>query len=496
MLEHLPLRFTRTLAAVLGLAVVGHAAAQGEAPAEQAEVLASTHHRGTFGGKPIDYEARIERSTISLGAGKPAASLVAISYLAENQTRALDRPVIFVFNGGPINPSAYLHMLAFGPRRMSVPDDLSADPATFKVVDNAFTVLDVADIVFFDTAGTGFCHPTGGTRLDEFFSVENDSMELTRFIVEWCERHGRTASPKYIFGESYGTVRAAVTAKQLESLERPVHVRGLFLMGQALNIVETVQRPGNVMSYVASLPTLAALGWYHGKVDRKGRTFESFLDEARAFARDEYLSALVLGDRLSEDQKGRLARRLEALTGLPAANYLASNLRVTKGAFRATLLADKHLILGADDGRYVAPAGKPGELPDASENILPSVVASFEQYMKNELKLDLTEPYVVASPVKGLEGWRWGGSTPFSDWPYMQSVKEAMAKDPDLKVAVGVGYYDLLTTTGASEYAIAQSGWPRDRVDLHYYQGGHMAYTIEDSLRKLISDVRAFIATP
>ena len=494
--EHLSLRRARALAAVLALAVVGHAVAQGEGTAEQVEVLATTHHQGTFGGKLIDYVARIERSTVSLGAGKPTARLVAISYLAENQVRASDRPVIFVFNGGPIIPSAYLHMLAFGPRRVSVPNDLSADPASFKVVDNTFTVLDAADIVFFDPAGTGFSHPAGPTRLDEFFSVENDSMELTRFIADWCERHGRTASPKYIFGESYGTIRAAVTAKQLENLEPPMHVRGLFLMGQALNIVETVQRPGNVMSYVASLPTLAALGWYHGKVDRKGRAFESFLDEARVFARDEYLPALVLGDRLPEDQKRRLAQRLEALTGLPAANYLASNLRVTKAAFRATLLADKRLVLGGDDGRYVAPAGKPGELPDASGSILPSVVASFEQYMKNELKLDLTEPYVVASPVKGLEDWRWGGSTPFSDWPYMQSVKDAMAKYPELKVAVGVGYYDLLTTTGASEYAIAQSGWPRNRVDLHYYQGGHMAYTIEDSLRKLMSDVRAFIAAP
>ena len=332
----------------------GHAAAAASDP----ETLSRTLHEGRFGGVPLRYTAWVERTTVSLPDGGPTGQVVSTTYFAEGAGDPATRPVIFLFNGGPIVPSVYLHMLAFGPKRVAVPDDLRADPATFKLVDNTDTVLDRADLVFFDPIGTGFSRAQAPSRAPDFFSVDADAKELTEFITRWSATHGRTSSPKFLFGESYGTVRAAAAARRLALTAPQIRFDGVFLLGQGLNIVETVQRPANIMSYVVSLPTLAALGWHHEKVKHQGRRFEDFLDEVRRFARDEYLPALFLGTALPAAEKMRLAHRLEALTGLPAARFEAADLRVSKMRYRAELLADQGLVLGMYDGRYTAPASK------------------------------------------------------------------------------------------------------------------------------------------
>jgi carboxypeptidase C (cathepsin A) len=451
-----------------------------------------TRHQGQFNGQTVDYTAVIDETLITNGENGPSALLVSISYLRNGVDDRTGRPVIFIFNGGPIVPSVYLHMAAFGPKRVAFPEDLDADPATFPLVDNSYTVLDAADLVFFDPAGTGFSRVSDGTAPDAYFSVEADARQLTQFIETWSRNHGRLNSPKYIFGESYGTLRAAVAAEQLTHLEPPVRLDGVFLMGQALNIIETSSRPGNIMGYVVSLPTLAALGWYHGRVERGDRTFEQFLDEVRLFARTEYLTALFQGNALSPTKRDRIAHRLAAFTGLPVEFYLQNDLRIRKVPFRSALLKDKNEVLGYYDGRYTAAVVEEGETPDASRRINSAVVSGFKTYVQEHLELDLTD-YITDSPVKGLEDWKWGGATPFSDWPYMESIRKAMDKNPNLCVVIGAGYHDLTTTIGASEYAIAQSGWPKDRVRMAHYEGGHMAYSVEKSLKEMMDDVRALL---
>jgi len=451
-----------------------------------------TRHQGQFNGQTVDFTAVIEETLVTDGEEGPSARIVSISYLRDGNHDAPARPVIFLFNGGPIVPSVYLHMAAFGPKRIAFPDDLEAGPATSSLVDNTYTVLDAADLVFFDPAGTGFSRVSEGTAPDAYFSVEADARQLTQFIKTWSRNHNRLDSPKYIFGESYGTLRAAVAAQQLTHLDPPVRLDGVFLMGQALNIVETSSRPGNIIGYVVSLPTLAALGWYHGCVDRGDRTFEQFLDEVRLFARTEYLTALFQGDTLSPTKRDRIAHRLAAFTGLPAKLYIENNIRIRKIPFRSLLLKDNNFVIGYYDGRYTA-EGKESKTPDPSRKINAAVISGFKIYAEEHLKLDLTE-YITDSPVKGLEGWKWGGSTPFSDWPYMESIRKAMTKNPELRIVVGAGYHDLTTTIGASEYAIAQSGWPRGRVRMAHYEGGHMAYSVEKSLKEMMDDVRTLLS--
>lgn len=459
--------------------------------AAAATAIAVTEHAQVFNGKRIEYQARVER--FDVGNDEGGAHLVAVSYLARPDDR--QRPVVFVFNGGPISPSIYLHGLALGPWRLHVPDALDADPSTFQWAPNPHTVLDVADLVFFDPAGTGWSQLRADTSHGHYLSNKTDAAQLADFVRAWCSRFDRCDAPKYLFGESYGTMRAAEASRQLVTGDDPVRLDGVFLMGQALNIIETVYRPANVMSYVASLPTMAALGWYHGRVEQGGRSLEEFLDEVRAFANGDYLLALVRGGALPADEAGRIAGRLEALTGVSAERYLERDLRISRVQFRRELLRDEGLVIGSNDGRYTARPTADNPLPDGSAVVYPPLFEHFNRYLREQLGADTGFEYRTQSPVGGLQNWDWGNASPFGDWPYMAALRQAMETAPGLRLMIGVGYHDNLTTVGATEHAVAQSGWPAERTAIRYYHGGHMAYTIEDSLIRMVGDLRGFVTS-
>ncbi len=490
------MRATILLGAFLSLLAASPAAAQARdaaaSPAEATRAPVVTRHAGTFNGRRIAYRAEVSETLIRDEAGHPAARLVSTAYLAEQAGDPNRRPVLFVFNGGPISASVYLHMGAFGPRRIAFPDDLSADTTTLPVIDNPHTLLDVADLVFFDPAGTGFSRVAEGVPPERYFSVVADGQQMTDFIAEWLRARDRLDSPVYLFGESYGTMRAAQVARQLLDLERPIRPAGVILFGQALNIIEFSQRPGNIVSYAVSLPTLAALAWHHGRVNREGRTLDQLLDESRAFAADDYLRALYAGSRIDPAEKARVARRLEEITGIPAAYYLANDLRITKEQYRRELFRAEGLILGRNDGRYAGPpVGQGGG--DPSNVVGDAYQRGFMEHLRGTLGVDWTDEYRFYTGPGGIDGWSWGATSPFADWPYMNLISQVMERDPDFRVLIGVGIYDTSTTTGASEYALVQSGWPADRSGIAYYGGGHMAYSDEESFLKLMRDTRAFV---
>jgi len=453
-----------------------------------------THHSGIFNGKRIDYDAIVEPTVVEDAQAKPAARLITIAYVATGADAATTRPVLFIFNGGPIAASFVLHMGALGPKRVAIPDDLTADPAKFATVDNPYTVLDVADLVFYDPAGTGYSRVLPGVDPASYFSVTADGQELAQFVLEWCRAHGRLESPKYLFGESYGTMRAAATANQLQKLSSPLPLAGVVLMGQALNIVEFAQRPANVTSYVVSLPTLAAIAWYHGKVRTEAKSFDAFIAEVERFARTEYLTALFQGSALDQPTAQRIAARLERYTGIPARWYLEHSLRISKERYRRELFKDRNEILGMTDARYIGPVVEKGGY-DPAEVAYRAYEIAFLPYMHSELGVAEVGEYLTRSPIRGFDGWQWdgNGTSPFADWPYMSLLTEVFTANPTFRVMIGNGWQDTQTTVGAARLALAQSGWPRERASLHFYQGGHMAYTIEASLRALTDDVRRFV---
>ena len=464
-----------------------------------------TKHQGTFNGKKVSYTATVGETLVRNAAGVAAARIVSTAYTADGADPAT-RPVIFACNGGPIGPSNPLHMMALGPRRLAVPPDLKADPSTFQIVDNTYTVLDVADIVFFDPASTGWSRVLEGIKPEEYYTVDADAQQFAAFIEQWLRDNNRMSSPKYLLGESYATIRVPETGKQLLRLSEPIVLDGMFLMGQAANQLEVNTRPYNIIAPVIGLPSVAATAWYHNKVDRKGRTVYQVMKEAMDFAASDYLNALFKGyDALDDATRNRIAGKLESFTAIPAAYFLANNLRITRPTFQNELFKKEALKLGSDDARYIGPAAGPepdGFLGGASYKAAMT-------YFKDELKVDRTDEYrqrqfpPEAAGRRGAGGRGGGGggggwayantASPFSDFPYTTSVTDVMNKNPKFRVFVGSGIYDMKTTTGAAEYLIAQSGWPKSRVHISYYEGGHMAYTNESALKKFTDDVRALV---
>lgn len=490
---------THSLAAILSVAPSGAAGARVTATSVAAPVPEAvlgpvaieapivTSHVGTFGGRTVRYDAVVEPFVTSDLSGKPVAKLVAASYIAKAGDRR--RPVLFVFNGGPIIAAMPLHMGMFGPKRIAAPDDITTDPASFTVVDNAYSPLDVADVVVFDPAGTGYSRVLPGVAPASQFSTAADARQLAQLVGQWLERHGRKGSPVYLVGESYGTLRAPEAAYQLRATDTPVS--GLILLGQALNIIEYSQRRDNVTSYAVSLPTLAAIGWWHGKANRKGRDFDTFLREAAAFGEGEYLSVLFLGNRAPAARREAVARRLEEFTGLPADAFLKADLKVSKIQYQQSLLPG--FVLNSNDARYKQSVAA----TDPVSGGFPRYDAATVEHFRSFLNVPATAgTYATAAPTKGngLNDWNWDKEkSPFGDWPWVSQVRELMAADPTFRVLVGNGTYDTLTTVGAMDLLAAQSGWPRERVRTRRYDGGHMMYTVEAAAKAVNDDIHAML---
>lgn len=457
----------------------------------------TTEHDGTFNGVKLRYIATVGETILQDQAGTPTVSMFATSYVRKGiESQDLRRrPVLFLFNGGPGAASMWLHVGAFGPKRVKLPRDIAAAvKPPFELIDNAYTVLDVADLVLIDPPETGYSRLLPGVDPTPFHTPAGDAKAVAQFIARWCEANGRERSPKYVLGESYGTIRAALVA---EELSKKTPLAGAMLVGQAVNIVETVQRAGNIVGYAVNLPALTSIAAYHRRIDVAGRSPEQLIEESYHFAMTDYLTALAQGNQLPEPRREQIAARLAALTGISAEYYLANGLAITKQKFRTELLKDDGLILGMYDARYTAAAPEPGKrAADPSMKVQPAFVAAVTDHLKNDLHVTLEEEYRPAdAAVRGPGGWDYGAPpSPFSDYDFPSAISRVMSAQPEFRLMIGTGLYDTTTTYGPVRYMVTRRNFPTDRVVLQTYEGGHMAYTNEAALKKLTDDVRAFIA--
>ena len=454
-----------------------------------------TRHSGTFNGTTVRYVATVSETLLKNGKRGPIASLFSIAYVRDDVEDKARRPVIFAFNGGPGSASLWLHLGALGPKRVELPADVNA-PLTppYRLIDNSYSILDVADVVFIDPVETGFSRLLPAASHREFYTAAGDAASIARFIRAWVEKNGRRASPKYVLGESYGTIRAVLLADALFNLPGRLTFDGVILLGQAVNIVETVQRAGNIVGYAVNLPALTAAAWYHGRIEQNGKTLEERLDESYAFATGEYLTALAQGDLLPPDERTRIAERLAALTGLSAGFYLANDLVIDKEWFRQKILEDKGLVVGRNDARYTAPVQE--RSPDPSMKLAAAFEALVNEHLKTNLKVTLTGDY-RALDKKASGAWDYGGPrSPFTDYDFPSRLARLMRAQPALRVMICTGLFDMTTTAGAARYLLARAGLPADRVSSRVYEGGHMFYTNEAALRAMTADVRAFVSPP
>jgi carboxypeptidase C (cathepsin A) len=280
-------------------------------------------------------------------------------------------------------------------------------------------------------------------------------------------------------------------------LAKVMPLDGVFLFGQAVNMIETSQRARNVLAYATNITALAAIAAYHGRSKGLPDNPAEVVDIAYEWGMREYLQGLLQGHDLPAAQRRHLAGRLEALTGISAAYYLENDLTITKIAYARELFKAEGLILGTYDARYVGPAPKPGERPvdPAGKLQAPIQPMMLEHYAKT---LGVTLPaadYRGIAP--GANAWAWNGTLgpggPFLDFDYQARLGEAFAANPKFRLMIGTGYYDLTTTIGPARYLVTQSRYPRDRVIQRQYVGGHMAYTHEPSLKAFTDDIRAWV---
>jgi carboxypeptidase C (cathepsin A) len=481
---------------------------RGPAAAEPREESSVTDRSMRIGGQAVAYRATAATMVLRNDSGAPIGSLFYTAYtrtdVGADRSR---RPLAFIYNGGPGSASMWLHMGAFGPRRVVVNDPSATPPAPYQLVDNASSLLDVADLVFIDPIGTGFSQPVGRGQGRDFWGIDEDAASLARFIYTYVSRHGRWNSPKYLIGESYGTTRSAVLVNRLQSREG-MDFNGVVLISAVLDFETLGFAPGHDISYVLYLPSYAATAAYHGLIPRPAN-LTAFLDEVRRFAMGDYAAALAKGTALGGDEAAAVRRRMAAYTGLSEDYLTRAQLRVALRQWMAELNRARGQSTGRLDSRYVGPLlnllAEGGEGDPQSRAISGAYTAAINSYLRDELRFVTDQRYTTSGGVQ----WNWnrapagggpgGGGPGRPGAPYVGTdLAQALAANPSLRVSVENGYYDMATPFFATEYTMDHLGLPaelRSRITMNYYEAGHMMYTREPDLVTLKANVAQFIQT-
>jgi carboxypeptidase C (cathepsin A) len=464
---------------------------------EPVENVSTTQHTITIDGKPIAYTAHAGTMIMRDEAGKPKATVFYIAYTVDKSDPAT-RPVTFFFNGGPGSASIWLDMGIMSPKHPSMAPGGSAPAPPYDLVDNPNTPLDVTDLVQVDALMTGYSRPGIGVKVSDYTGATNDIKMFGQFIRNYLDKYNRWASPKYLYGESYGTFRSAGLASQLQTAEG-IELNGIMLLGTVLDFQFITQSPTNDIGYATFLPTYTATAWYHKKLPAplQSQTLEQVVQQSRNYAFGDYLGALAKGNTLSAADRGAVAQKLAQLTGLSQPFILSTDLRIDAGTFRTELLRGQRLMLGRYDTRLTGINGNPSNQRQDYDpsSVAPSsaFMAAFMRYLHDDLKYTSNLQYYM-----GGHTGRWDYSDLGRGYPSeIESLRLAMAKDPYLRVMVGAGYYDTATPFANAEYTFTHLGFDqtyRDRVEFKYYESGHMAYLNQASAKQLKADIASFIA--
>ncbi|MFZ0758906.1 MAG: peptidase S10 [Candidatus Sulfotelmatobacter sp.] len=436
----------------------------------------------------------------------PEASMFYVAYL-ESGNKGAVRPVTFLYNGGPGSSTVWLHMGAFGPKRVVTADDTHTPAAPYSVLNNDYSLLDVSDLVFVDAPGTGFSRISGKDREKAFYGVDQDAQAFADFIVQFLAKYGRWNSPKYLFGESYGTTRSAVLSNVLET-ERDVDFNGVILLSQILNFDFSADdpefNPGVDLPYQLALPTYAASAWYHHKLPDAHPDLPALLAEVEHFAMTDYAQALGAGSALAPEQRHAIAAKLRQYTGLPVEYIEKADLRINVGEFEKTLEDANDTTIGRLDTRFSGPTfdplSKEAEYDPQSAAISSAYVSVFNDYVRKELKFGENRAFKPEIDVS--KSWSFVHQPPGAPLPVPQATNVmpdlaiAMKYNPDLKVLLNAGYFDLATPFYEGIYEMEHLPIParlQKNIEFKFYESGHMVYAHEASLKALHDNVADFI---
>jgi carboxypeptidase C (cathepsin A) len=465
-----------------------------EAPVDRESV---TQHAVTIGGQRFEYTAKAGTLVLENEAGEAQASIFYIAYLKKGVPDSAKRPLTFSFNGGPGSASVWLHLGTLGPRRVVMDDEGHALPPPYRLEDNAYSLLDVSDLVFIDPVSTGYSRPAPGKEEKEFHGLDEDIQAVGQFVRRWVSRNQRWDSPKFLIGESYGTTRASALVDHLQQ-RHGMFFNGVMLVSSILNFGTARFDVGNDLPYPLFLPTYTATAWFHGKLpaDLAG-SLQAALDESRDFALGDYWSALAKGDRLSDEERGKTVEKLARLTGLSKEFLERANLRPEIFRFTKELLRTDGKTVGRLDSRFTGfdrdDAGERPEFDPSYAAIQGPYTGTLNAYVRGELGFESDLDYEIL----GGRIRRWS----YDDFEnryvnVAENLRAAMAKNPSLRVHVANGYYDLATPFFATEYTFDHLGLPAGlvgNVSMSYYEAGHMMYIRKVELVRLKENLATFI---
>ena len=481
-------------------------AARAAEPAKPAEAAipepfkASTQHKLQTPQGELRYTATAEEIYLRDAADKPYASFFTISYTLDDVKKREERPITFVYNGGPGSSSIWLHFGLAGPRTIDIPSD-ATNPAgpPYHLRDNPATILRATDLVFVDPIGTGFSKALGEKKNEEFWGFDQDADSVADFIRTFITVHDRWNSPKFLLGESYGGIRSSLLVPRLQQ-QRQINLNGVILISPALNMgTLPFEISGNDLPNATHLPALAATAYYHHKLPDAWPDLKTLLAEVEAYAGGEYLQVLFRGDTLSPEERRQVAAKLHRYTGVSETYILRSNLRVYALRYIKELLREEGKSVGLLDGRYTqdelddVAAFPDGDPFDAKTG--PIYLALFQTYLRNDLAVDWTKPFVGSSGEANQKWKRPENDGAFAGFVDVTGGLAQGTKDNEnLRVFVASGYHDLTTSYFATRYMLQHSGIDPARMTLKDYEGGHMMYLYQPSLEALSRDLVAFIS--
>src|SRR3984885_2395338 len=474
-----------------------------DAHAPNEESLASDH-TSRIGGQSISYKATASLTMLKDEKGEGTALIFPPAPPRPELKDAPARPIAFVYNGGPGSASIWLHMGAFGPRRVVNADASSTPPAPYKIEDNPNPPLDKTDLVFIDPVGTGFSRAVGKSQNKDFWGVDQDVKMFAQFINIYLNRNNRWNSPKFLIGESYGTFRSAALGNYLQTHDG-IYINGIVLISSVLNLGTISFNPGDDLPFILYLPSYAATAAYQKALADPPSDVPAFLAEARKFAATEYATALMKGTNITPAEKSEIAKKLSHFIGLSEDYLLKADLRVTLGQFNVELNRSRGLTLGRYDSRYTMPTYD--MLTEFAEDdpsytaVRGAFTAAFNSYAREELKVTEERSYEALSGDVG-QNWDWKHHGPQGGgfFPGSANVSgdliQALMTNPHLQVQVENGFYDMATPFYATEYTMDHLFLPgnlRSNIHFQYYGAGHMMYLHEEDLAKLKSNIATLI---
>jgi carboxypeptidase C (cathepsin A) len=475
------------------------AAAPTPPPKEESSV---TDHTIKIGSQTIPYKATAATILLKNEKDEPTALLYSTAYTRSDVKDFSQRPLAFVYNGGPGSASLWLHMGAFGPRRVASVDVGGGTTPPYKIVDNAESLIDKTDLVFIDPVGTGFSHAVGKAQNKDFWGVDQDVKSLAQFIQTYISRNGRWNSPKFLIGESYGTFRSAALGNYLQS-RNGIYLNGIVLISNVLDLGTISFNPGEELPYVLYLPSYAATAWTHNVLKDRPENRDAFLDEARKFAQTDYADALMKGRNLSATEKADVARKISHFTGLSEDYLVKANLRVNLPQFMQELQRSRGLTTGRLDARYSGYTydllGEYADYDPQSAAIGGPFIAAANAYLREELKFGQDKTYTSSAQV--FRDWDWkhqsGDNFGFPGAPNVEGdLVQALLTNPHLQVEVENGIFDLATPFFGTEYTMDHLGLPeklQGNIHQKYYAAGHMMYVRDDDRVQLKNNVASFV---